>query len=96
MGEAMTEPEALRLADAIDSDFDPDWMHEEGYDQIAAELRRLHEVNAELVEALWELVKWYGARDDDDVLLPDRNQNPEIYQAIQALAKAQGDNNANE
>ena len=59
----------------------------------AAELRRLHEVNAELVEALWELVKWYAARDEDDVLLPDRNQNPEICQAMQALAKAQGDNN---
>lgn len=33
---------ALQLADLIDSDFDPDWMAEEGYDQIAAELRRLH------------------------------------------------------
>lgn len=43
---------ALQLADLIDSDFDPDWMAEEGYDQIAAELRRLHSVNAELLVAL--------------------------------------------
>ena len=43
---------ALQLADIIDSDFDPDWMAEEGFDQIAAELRRLHEVNEELLEAL--------------------------------------------
>ncbi len=36
------QPEALRLAELIDSDFDPDWMVMEGYDQIAAELRRQH------------------------------------------------------
>lgn len=36
------QPEALRLADWIDSDFDPDEMHEFGYDQIAAELRSQH------------------------------------------------------
>jgi len=38
----MSDPEALRLAELLDSDFDPDWMVMEGYDQIAAELRRLH------------------------------------------------------
>jgi hypothetical protein len=45
---------ALRLADLLDSDFDPDWMYELGYDQIAAELRRLSAVNAELLELLIE------------------------------------------
>lgn len=40
-----TQSEALRLAEWIDSDFDPDDMYEFGYDQIAAELRRLHGEN---------------------------------------------------
>ena len=39
---AQTQPEALQLANWIDSDFDPDDMHEFGYDQITAELRRLY------------------------------------------------------
>lgn len=41
-GSAETLPEALRLANWIESDFDPDDMHEFGYDQIAAALRHLH------------------------------------------------------
>lgn len=39
------KPEAIVLADIIDSDFDPDWMYEVGYDRISAELRRLHEAH---------------------------------------------------
>ena len=34
--------EALRLADEIEGDYDPDWLYEIGVDEIAAELRRLH------------------------------------------------------
>jgi hypothetical protein len=49
------QPTALRLADALQSDFDPDWMHEHGYDEIAIELRRLHALNAELVGALRQI-----------------------------------------
>jgi len=46
------QPEALRLADEADQrdfglDLEPTWIKE-----AAAELRRLHEVNAELVTAL--------------------------------------------
>ena len=41
------QPEALRLAEIIEED-----MSCIGDKEIAAELRRLHEVNAELVEAL--------------------------------------------
>ena len=37
-----TQPEALRLADEIEGDYDPDWLYEIGVDEIAAELRRLH------------------------------------------------------
>ena len=43
------QPEALRLADFIGSEMPvPNWAKYEA----AAELRRLHEVNTELVEAL--------------------------------------------
>lgn len=42
------QPNALRLADWIDSDFDPDDMHEFGYDQIATELRSQHAENVRL------------------------------------------------
>lgn len=37
---------ATELAAIIGSDYDPDWMHETGLDQIAAELRRLEAVEA--------------------------------------------------
>jgi hypothetical protein len=52
------QPEALRLADVIDSDFDPDWMAEESYDQIAAELRRLYANNTNLLNALRDCAAW--------------------------------------
>lgn len=44
--EEAQQPEALRLADEISKYYwdDEDWLH------VADELRRLHEVNAELVE----------------------------------------------
>lgn len=71
-------PEALRLADWIESV----WMQREA----AAELRRLHEVNAELVEALKDLL---GE-------VTDGYEPHEVFitQAKAALRKAQGENNA--
>ena len=49
-----TQPVALRLAEWIDSYFDPADMNEFGYGQISAELRRLHsrvlELEAEVLE----------------------------------------------
>ena len=64
------QPEALRLADAIDR---------LGLgDDIAVELRRLHEVNAELVEALKVVV--HG--------VPDTWEG--VVKAKAALAKATG------
>ncbi len=55
------QPEALRLADEIRQCYEDDdyWLH------VAAELRRLHEVNVELVEALEYVIKgvpstWVG------------------------------------
>lgn len=75
-----TQPEALRLADALQSDFDPDWMLNEGYDTIAAELRRLHEVNQELLEALKDVMYWDNGKPEWDV-------------ARAAIAKATGEVN---
>ena len=47
-----TQPEALRLAEILEGDYCPDWFYEQGVDEAAAELRRLHALNAELLEAL--------------------------------------------
>ena len=58
-----TQPEALRLADELNEaagDYDA-WHKRLGYDA-AAELRRLHEVNTELLEAL-KKAKWMLERD---------------------------------
>jgi len=45
----MTQPEALRLADKLA----PAWVHSLAWcEDAAAELRRLHEVNQELLAAL--------------------------------------------
>ena len=43
-----TQPEALRLAEILEGDYCPDWFYEQGVDEAAAELRRLHAENAAL------------------------------------------------
>ena len=43
-----TDPEALRLAEILEGDYCPDWFYEQGVDEVAAELRRLHARIAEL------------------------------------------------
>ena len=48
------QPEALRLADEIFKEFP---YYKKGH-QWSAELRRLHSVNAELLEALNEMNNW--------------------------------------
>ena len=57
--------------------------------QAAAELRRLHEVNAELVEALRDMVQMMDSGDEHGA------GSQWHTQAKAALRKAQGDNNAN-
>lgn len=47
------QPEALRLAESLE---EPDYCTLLQMRQAAAELRRLHEVNAELVEALKDII----------------------------------------
>jgi hypothetical protein len=73
-----TQPEALRLADALDA------YHKRSEDkEAAAELRRLHEVNAELLDALKKLC---AMADGGDVVC----WATEWYDARAAIAKAEG------
>ena len=46
------QPEALRLADELESE----WFADYDIQNAAAELRRLHEVNQELLEALNQII----------------------------------------
>ena len=46
------QPEALRLADELDTEFTQGRVSNHSGRKAAAELRRLHEVNQELLEAL--------------------------------------------
>jgi hypothetical protein len=69
------QPEALRLADELDKTRD---IQARAWDA-AKELRRLHEVNAELVEALKDILSW------------EENEEMTWYpKARAALAKATG------
>ncbi len=73
------QPNALELADTIEARY--------GFPTpVSQELRRLHEANAMLVESLWAMLS-EGA---DHGIYED---NPAYIQAIEALAKAQGENN---
>ncbi len=58
----MTQPEALRLANRLDLYAAGD-EHQRDTEEAAAELRRLHEVNQELLAALNEVYitcDWHG------------------------------------
>ena len=70
------QPEALRLAELLETG-----SFQSERDQAAEELRRLHEVNAELVEALEAVIR--GVPDTWDG----------VKQAKAVLAKAQGEKN---
>jgi hypothetical protein len=76
------QPEALRLAEKIYKwarDYSTTWDEDRMLTEAAAELRRLHEVNAELVEALTGVVR-----------VADR-ATVEFDAAKAALAKATGE-----
>ena len=83
------QPEALRLAEMME---DGRWQ---GMNDslAAAELRRLHEVNAELVEALKHYVNVVVSVNEPDSWEPKVADGGGI--ARKAIAKAQGENNAN-
>ena len=83
------QPEALRLALALES-MNLDNIRFDQIDEAAAELRRLHEVNAELVEALYNL-RWAASERDKKNRIRQFDEFMDAADA--ALAKAQGDNN---
>jgi len=79
----MTEqPTALRLADTIEEDPITTWGYREAAHAAAAELRRLHAVNQELLEAL--------KRIDKEFKKYGRQHWPEAEKARSAIAKAEG------
>ena len=79
------QPEALRLADELER-----WLIVEAKTRMsaAAELRRLHEVNQELLVALQVVLRDYTAVHD----IGDVEMQPAIYQAHAAITKAGGSN----
>jgi hypothetical protein len=60
--EAMKQPEALRLADALDNEFTQGRISNHNGRKAAVELRRLHEVNQDLLKALHEALETDLAR----------------------------------
>jgi hypothetical protein len=78
----MDEPEALRLADELDGIPLAD-MTEALADDAAAELRRLHALNGELLEALKLAVR----QNEHDMLMTGE----ELRNARAAIARAKGE-----
>jgi hypothetical protein len=81
------QPEALRLADFLDDQYDPSHNLEEA----AAELRRLHAVNRELLEALRltsiDCQYLHHAHKDRHLLF---EECPVVARINAAIAKAEG------
>lgn len=74
------QPEALRLADVLEDIFIPVIVDRQ---QAAAELRRLHALNAELLEALNAMLTHMGMDEDEW-------NKPTFDQARAAIAKHGG------
>jgi hypothetical protein len=96
------QPEALRLADRLEADAQGVNLGAEGMGwepsannmhEAAAELRRLHEVNAELVEALKDLA-WYAdlcvSFLKETHLGKSQSLNERVKKAAEAITKATG------
>lgn len=82
------QPEALRLADGLEQGFQTGSISAQ-LDQAAAELRRLHEVNAELVEALKAFDD--AAKDSKSIIGFSGKALPLLKKARAAIAKATGE-----
>jgi hypothetical protein len=81
----MTQPEALRLADRLDLYAAGD-KHQRDTEEAAAELRRLHAVNQELLAALKDV-----KTDTDGRFMSNIGQDRAYATARAAIAKAEGE-----
>jgi hypothetical protein len=72
------QPTALRLANLIDHGNDSSWIEREA----AAELRRLHALNGELLEALKQAL--------EECIWPNERLSDVHDKACAAIAKAEG------
>jgi hypothetical protein len=79
------QPEALRLADGLEQGFQTGSISAQ-LDQAAAELRRLHEVNAELLKVLNDLADWESGEVSGYMDAPWVAQKARV-----AIAKATGE-----
>ncbi len=88
----MTQPEALRLADNLLAD-NLTALHRDVLSiKAAAELRRLHEVNQELLAALKMAEPLLQALKNNIVrYLPQYEKMPALDQVRAAIAKAEGE-----
>ena len=85
------QPEALQLADVVDVfDAQSEHMPLEIYGDISSELRRLHEVNQELLDELEKCQKELSAGMQS--YWEDTLSKQAIGQARAAIAKATGEN----
>ena len=83
------QPEALRLAEWIDSDFDPSEMLEIGYDASAKELRRQHaEIEQLKAERDLRAVERDGANERVRLMLNAKNQWMDRAKAAEAQLSA--------
>ena len=86
-----TQPEALRLAEVLEYDHNMSYASASMW-QAAAELRRLHALNIELLEVLTRLADWAEQiRASGDAGFWDWNEGDEYMQARATIAKAKSE-----
>jgi hypothetical protein len=83
-----TQPEALRLADALGKLWLADRQSSETREEAAAELRRLHAVNQELGAALRRLIIYCNTLENR--LMEVDGEHPALQEAKEAYAKVEG------
>jgi hypothetical protein len=79
------QPEALRLIQHMDDEWQEDWDGE----AICAELRRLHMVNQELLEALENLLWYVGQLEAIVYSADDTGEHEEVTKARAVINKAE-------
>jgi hypothetical protein len=81
-----TQPEALWLAEYVENH----WPMDREMDlRVATELRRLHEVNAELLNEFKQVMRWINNWEPEFIYDPDWKVDGEKAKA--AIAKATGE-----